>query len=1539
LNSKTALDNGGLSQASLADDRGVEFTKPPQIVGFVESISHERMIGWAFDRTSESPLTLRLTIDDVEVATTLCADRRADVMETEFAREFVGFSLAIPAVYCDGQRHVARLLTHDGRLARLRLVGGGERDEWEFNFARESARSGIDPWYGRDVRCWAVIRDNLTRETRPADHVIVRQSGEIVATLFPTVSRPDVAAIYDGAGECGFVLAWRDLWRLDRSAPLHFHSPPDDEEIVGSPLDLSMLEAEPEAITWTPSAAATVVAPAWTPGGGDGPAGAIEALARSGLFDEAYYRQTYPDLAHADIPLFDHFYEYGFREGRRPNAYFDPIWYMEQNPDVDWASNHPLVHYFLHGDAEGRDPCALFHSRWYRDRYGIQAGHNTLAHYLRHRFETPLSPHAGFDADYYATKSADVFAARIDMFEHFLHYGYRELRNPSAEFDVKYYTQRYLKGDQTTNPLIHFWAHRHEPGVHGRMPDDEPTIAREVKRFCRPGPYFEEIESRPSPLRPQVMLLAYYLPQFHAFPENDAWWGTGFTEWTNLVRGLPRFVGHYQPRVPRDLGFYTLDSNEPMRRQIKLAVENGVSGFVFYYYWFNGKRLMDQPVRRFLDDTSLDIKFALMWANENWTRRWDGAESEVLISQDYRPDDDRAMAADFALHFKDRRYIRLQGRPVLMIYRAAIIPDCKLAIERWRTIFREDFQENPIFVMAQAFTANDPSEFGFDGAIEFPPHKLTLNLAPANAQFTLLDVEFSGNIHRYESLVDISLGETHPRFPLIKTAVPSWDNDARRQGGGMALAGSTPAKYEAWLSSLVQIAKANPFFGEPIVCVNAWNEWCEGAYLEPDLHFGGAYLNATARAVAGRPRSVAIPRMVLVGHDAFPSGAQHLLLNIGRVLRSGFGIDIEFVLLGGGEMAADYARQGPVTIIESDAQFTDKLRRLAESGFTGAIVNTTASGRSVPYLKAAGIRPILLAHELPRILREKQLTAVAKVGVTESAFTVFSSRFARDVVLDHLGLADGEHCLIIPQGSYKDIRFDPEAGAAVRAELGLRSGDHLVLGVGYADLRKGFDLFVQLWRLLRGAWIGDGAGRICLAWVGGIDPGLADWLAVEIASAEATGTFKMAGYRTDMAAVLSAASAFVLTSREDPLPTVVMEALGAGLPVVAFDRSGGIPDMLRQIDEGAIAPYGDTAAMARAILTAIEAGISPDDRKRRHAKITKEYNFPDYVARLVDLALPDLARVSVAVPNYNYAQYLPSRLGSIFDQAYPVREVLVLDDCSKDDSLIVIPRVAREANRAIRLVANEKNSGSVFVQWRRAAEMATGEFIWIAEADDLSDPDFLTRATALLNSDPNVRLAFTDSRAVDGDGTPIWDSYKGYYATMEPGALTRTEVFGASEFVRRFLSVKNLILNVSAVVWRRDALLEALEACAEDLSGFRMAGDWLLYLTALSAPGARVGYEARPLNVHRRHAQSVTHALHADRHLAEIALCHDVAARAFALPEDVGRKQADYLAEVKAQLGVGQTTVAPPRPSDSPTGEKGESHRRLAVSQLFSTSE
>ena len=564
---------------------------------------------------------------------------------------------------------------------------------------------------------------------------------------------------------------------------------------------------------------------------------AREAL-EPALFDGAFYARE-AGLSRDD-DAFEHYFGQGARAGLRPNPVFDPAWYVARNPLA--AEVDPLLHYAVIGEAADRDPSALFDVGWYRRAYGAE---RPLAHYLQHRFG-PFSPVPEFDAGFYLDAYPDVAAARLDPFLHYLHFGFREFRKPRAGFNPRFFARTLAAADRGVNPVVHLRAA-------GAVADPPSRLGsrlgpyEEARRFGRRGPRFEPL-APPAEAQPRALVLAFHLTQYHRVPENDAWWGEGFTEWTQLARGALRFAGHYQPRLPGALGFYDLTDPEALRAQARLARGAGIGGFVFYYYNFDGRRLLEKPLELFLTSPDIDMPFCLMWANENWTRRWDGAEDEVLIAQSYDERHEVSRAAELVRHFRDSRYIRLQGRPLLMVYRAGLIPETAAALARWRGQFAA-LGETPIFVMAQTFDDVDPRPLGFDAAIEFPPHKLTRGLPQVYDQLDIFDENFEADVFAYDDLVDASLGEASPDHPLIKTAVPSWDNDARRGGQGLTLVGSSPRKFELWLADL--ISRAKPLFGAKIVAVNAWNEWSEGAYLEPDVHFGHAYLNAASRAIHG----------------------------------------------------------------------------------------------------------------------------------------------------------------------------------------------------------------------------------------------------------------------------------------------------------------------------------------------------------------------------------------------------------------------------------------------------------------------------------------------------------------------------------------------------------------------------------------------------------------------------------------------------------------------------------------------------------------
>ncbi len=344
-------------------------------------------------------------------------------------------------------------------------------------------------------------------------------------------------------------------------------------------------------------------------------------------------------------------------------------------------------------------------------------------------------------------------------------------------------------------------------------------------------------------------LIAFYLPQFHPIPENDEWWEKGFTEWTNVAKARPLFDGHYQPRLPADLGFYDLRLREIRHQQIALAKKHGIYGFCYHYYWFSGTRLLERPVDDMLADAESDMPFCICWANENWTRRWDAKEHEILIAQKYAPGDEQDFIRGLVRFFQDPRYIRLNGAPLLIVYRPQQLPNPRRSTMIWRQVCQEAGIPDIHLCAALTHGNEEFRKYGFDSAVQFPPHNLKLDTITEEIKF--FD-RFQGRVFNYFDIAKSYLTQEYKDEPVFRTVFPSWDNTARRNNGATIVLNGTPENYEFWLSKTIERTRRSSPVGDRIVFINAWNEWAEGCYLEPDQVYHSAFLESTLRAAKGQ---------------------------------------------------------------------------------------------------------------------------------------------------------------------------------------------------------------------------------------------------------------------------------------------------------------------------------------------------------------------------------------------------------------------------------------------------------------------------------------------------------------------------------------------------------------------------------------------------------------------------------------------------------------------------------------------------------------
>lgn len=989
-----------------------------------------------------------------------------------------------------------------------------------------------------------------------------------------------------------------------------------------------------------------------------------------------------------------------------------------------------------------------------------------------------------------------------------------------------------------------------------------PLLHREDGRHHFSAKRFVRDPEAPQPAT-GVRAIAMHLPQFHAIPENDEWWGEGFTEWTSVRRAFPLFPGHDQPRIPHDdVGYYNLLDPAVRERQARMAQEYGLHGFCYYMYWFHGKLLLEKPLEALLESGKPDFPFCLCWANENWSRRWDGREQEILIGQQHSAADDEAFIHYVIRYFRDHRYIRVNGRPLLLTYRPGLLPNPRETFALWREICRKEGIGEIYLAAMRAFNFDNPEATGLDALIQFPP------LGFRDLQYTLRDPDavsaiedFSGNLYQYDDFVKSYIQDPAKGFKLFRGVTPQWDNTPRRLLAGSVFTESSPAKYFQWLRTAAFQTTAKFEGDEQLLFINAWNEWGEGCYLEPDSRQGYVHLETTRRALQlsipagwreddGQKIRVAKDITVLViSHDACRNGAQMVLLTILREWTRTRPFHFKLILVEDGVLRSEFESLCP-TLTLSD--FVDPERRKMELvRFTSPAPdviysNTVVNGPTLASLRFLDCPVVTHAHELQASIERWAPGRVmaATLDCTDH-FIAVSPPVAKNLRETHQ-VASGAITTLYPS-----IELAGDVPRRVGDELGLSSPDVVVFGCGTIDWRKGPDLFVQI--AAKAASVNT---NLRFIWIGGGAKAERESITNMIQTAGLEGIVRFLGEKANPRDYFPLGKIFLLSSREDPFPLVALEAADAKMPVVCFEGSGGMPDFVGT-ECGVVVPRGDINAAAAAILTLAEdeplrARLGAAAASKVSRLHTSKTAAADVATLLVDQSrrrkAPHLSLkghvplISVIVPNYNHAPFLAKRLDSIQRQTIEDLEIILLDDHSRDESFQILQQFAKVDARAV-LHCNETNSGSTFRQWRKGLAMARGKYVWIAESDDAADPAILETLLGKFADFPMLSMAYSQSRMIDQRGNDLGLPLE-WTSDISPTRWKNDFVEVGHKEIRYSLLRKNTVPNASAVLFKN---FTSIDEFVEP--SMKLCADWLFWIRLCQR--GDIAYSSRPLNLWR----------------------------------------------------------------------------------------
>ncbi|WP_311269013.1 glycoside hydrolase family 99-like domain-containing protein [Sphingobium sp. WCS2017Hpa-17] len=1096
---------------------------------------------------------------------------------------------------------------------------------------------------------------------------------------------------------------------------------------------------------------------------------------QSGLFDQKWYVENFPDAGLLDIEPLEHFVRFGLLLKRDPGPGFDTRHYMDTYPDVPAAGMHALVHYVRFGKSEGRQPlppmaklAAVAPTATAPEGVTWVLRHATDAFGLR-----GLEPHAPLAVIVNIVTSQDGAAmsallgripAEFDLFllggTHNLNVddlpssvrsltllgdadeagnargftrlagsgaldGYvgalwlspQDAAGPLTDDDIARLIglhgafcadpqwgvagDRFIRldrADPAHAPLVAAlntvlprlglllgqapldvpagWGLWFKPflsrvlgvtmrlhemtanGAGGKFPGRASVLAmlsagaREAALDVRPA-------ARTLPAAPAdrvVKAVAFYLPQFHPIPENNTWWGKGFTEWSNVARGRPLFRHHYQPRLPADLGYYDLRLEDTQVAQADLARQFGIHGFCFYYYWFNGKKLLNHPIEQMAKSSRIDTGFCVCWANENWSRNWDGQNRHVLMEQQYSLESNIAFIHEMIPMMKDPRWIRYCGKPVLVVYRISIIPNWMETARIWREECRKAGL-GEIHLCAVRFgletLGGQPQDHGIDSYVLFPPHE--------GVRVDLRDKvhdrhkDFGGEIFDYNAVADGDVEKYVDGYewPVHRGAMLGWDNTARRLTDARIFTGATPYGFRRWMKGILdQDNRHNPA-PETMMFINAWNEWAEGTYLEPDQRWGLTNLAAFQSAAEAVPglRPVTLPQGVaaqpkaenrlaylgsplndaadmprgpvwyrgfkeadpsrptillcahISGHQLF--GGERSLLDVLEALAK---MPVNVVMTLPSDNNRDYIKRIQKLCMGAYAfrypQWMDKRAVYAWLALDFADIIARHAVDIVHANTIVLLEPIVAARRMGRIA----LTHVRELISLDEGLQERMNQTTGEIVSAVFGNTDWlignsrATCELFARGDR--TLYVPNAISAEDFEMRNVFGNGIKFGIVSSNIpKKGIADFVEVARLAAAR-----TDRAKFVIIGPRTPQIDIWME-EVARGERPDNLVFAGYKDSARAAMIEVNVLLnLSTFAESFGRTVAEAMAARRPVIAY-RWGALPELVQHGETGYMVPFRDIDGVVDAVVDL----CAHDDKigvmgEKGHAFITSNFS-------------------------------------------------------------------------------------------------------------------------------------------------------------------------------------------------------------------------------------------------------------------------------------------------------------------------------------------